>query len=51
MTEDTASRKNPEILEDVKRREITKETEPTENTGISQAVLVDLTEDTETTEV
>ena len=30
-------------------REITEETEPTENTGISQAVLVDPTEDTKTT--
>ena len=37
--------------EDAVPREITEETEPTENTGISQAILVDPTEDTETTEV
>ena len=36
--------------EDAVPREITEETEPTENTGISQAVLVDPTEDTETTQ-
>ena len=37
--------------EDAVPREITEETEPTENTGISQAVPVDPTEDTKTTEV
>ena len=37
--------------EDAVPREIMKEAEPTENTGISQAVLVDPAEDTETTEV
>ena len=42
---------NPEISENVEHREITKEEEPTENTGIPQAVLVDPAEDTETTEV
>ena len=40
----------PQILEDAEHREIMKEAEPTENTGISQAILVDLAEDTETTE-
>ena len=39
------------VMEDTAPREITKETEHTENTGISQAVLVDPAEDTETTEV
>ena len=37
--------------EDAVPREITEETEATENTGISQAVLVDPAEETETTEV
>ena len=37
--------------EDAVPRETKEETEPTENTGISQAVLVDPTEDAETTEV
>ena len=49
--EDAVPRENPEITEDVEHRKITKEAEPTENTGISQAFLVDPTEDTETTEV
>ena len=39
------------VTEDAVPREITKEAEPTENTGISQAILVDPTEDTKTTEV
>ena len=39
------------VAEDAVLRETTEETEPTENTGISQAALVDPTEDTETTEV
>ena len=51
VTKDAVPRENPEIAEDAEPREIMKETEPTENTGISQAVLVDLAEDTETTEV
>ena len=38
-------------MEDAVPKEITKEAEPTENTGISQAALVDPAEDTETTEV
>ena len=38
-------------VEDAVPREIMEETEPTENTGISQAVLVDPAEDTETTEL
>ena len=38
-------------MEDAEHREITKEIEPTDNTGISQAVFVDPAEDTETTEV
>ena len=37
-------------MEDAEPREITKEAEPTENAGISQAVLVDR-QKTETTEV
>ena len=37
--------------EDAVTREIMEETEPTENTGISQAFLVDPGEDTETTEL
>ena len=66
VMEDAVPRENPEILEDVEPRyehrdssetvtedtvprEITKET--AENTGISQAILVDPTEDTKTTEV
>ena len=39
------------VMEDTVPREITEQTEPTENTGISQAVLVDPAQDTETTEV
>ena len=39
------------VVEDTVPRVITEETEPTENTGISQAVLVDPTEDAETSEV
>ena len=50
-TEDTVPRENPEIAEDAEHRETMKETEPTENTGISQAILVDPAEDTENTEV
>ena len=38
-------------MEDAVPREITEETELTGNTGISQAVLVDPTEDTGTTDV
>ena len=42
-------RESPEIVaEDAVPREITEETGLTENTGISQAILVDPTEDTET---
>ena len=42
-------RESPEIAaEDAVPREITEETRLTENTGISQAILVDPTEDTET---
>ena len=42
-------RENPELAaEDAVPREITEETGLTENTGISQAILVDPTEDTET---
>ena len=42
-------RENPEIaVEDAVPREITEETGLTENTGISQAILVDPKEDTET---
>ena len=42
-------RESPEIAaEDTVPREITEETGLTENTGISQAILVDPTEDTET---
>ena len=42
-------RESPEIAaEDAVPREITEETGLTENTGISQAILVDPTEDTET---
>ena len=42
-------RESPEIaVEDAVPREITEETRLTENTGISQAILVDPTEDTET---
>ena len=45
-------RENPEIaVEDTVPREITEERELTGNTGISQAILVDPTEDTETTDV
>ena len=56
ISEDTLPRyehrENPEIAaEDTVPREITEETEPTGNTGISQAILVDPTEDTETTDV
>ena len=43
--------KSDTATEDAVPREITKETEPTGNTGISQAVLVDPTEDTGTTDV
>ena len=39
------------VMEDAVPREIMKEAETAENTGISQAVLVDPTKDTETTEV
>ena len=39
------------VTKDDVPREIMEETEPTENTGISQAVLVDPAEDTETTEL
>ena len=53
ISEDTLPRyehrENPEIVaEDTVPREITEETGLTENTGISQAILVDPTEDTET---
>ena len=51
ISEAAVPRENPKISEDAEHKEITKEAEPTENTGISQAVLVDLAEDTETTEV
>ena len=51
VTEDTVLRENPEITEDAEHRETMKEAKPTENTGISQAVLADPAEDTETTEV
>ena len=49
-TEAAIPGENPEISEDAEHREITTGAEPTENTGISQAILVDLAEDTETTE-
>ena len=46
---DAVPRESPEIAaEDAVPREITEETGLTENTGISQAILVDPTEDTET---
>ena len=53
ISEDTLPRyehrESPEIVvEDAVPREITEETGLTENTGISQAILVDPTEDTET---
>ena len=45
-------RKNSDTpMKDAVPREITKEAEPTENTGISQAILVDPAGDTGTTEV
>ena len=52
ISEDTLPRyeprENPEITtEDAVPREITEETKPTGSTGISQAILVDPTEDTE----
>ena len=50
-TEATVPGENSEIAENAEHREITKEAEPTADTGISQAALVDPTEDTETTEV
>ena len=49
--EATIPGENPEISEDAEHRETTKEAEPTENTGFSQAVMIDPAEDTETTEV
>ena len=42
--------KSDTVTEDTVPREITKETEPTGNTSISQAILVDPTEDTEVSE-
>ena len=53
VSEDTLPRyehrESPEIaVEDAVPREVTEETGLTENTGISQAILVDPTEDTET---
>ena len=49
MTKDAVHRESPEIAaEDAVPREITEETGLTENTGISQAILVDPIEDTET---
>ena len=42
--------KSDAVTEDAVPREITKEAEPTGNTGISQAILVDPTEDTEVSE-
>ena len=42
--------KSDTATEDAVPREITKEAEPIENTGISQAILVDPTEDTEVSE-
>ena len=48
-TKDAVPRESPEIVaEDAVPREITEETGLTGNTGISQATLVDPTEDTET---
>ena len=48
-TKDAVPRESPEIAaEDAVPREITEETGLTENTGISQAILVGPTEDTET---
>ena len=48
-TKDAVPRESPEIAaEDAVPRETTEETGLTENTGISQAILVDPTEDTET---
>ena len=48
-TKDAVPRESPEIVaEDAVPREIMEETGLTENTGISQAILVDPTEDTET---
>ena len=44
-------RETETAAEDAVPREITEETEPTENTGISQAVLVDPAEGNETTEL
>ena len=43
--------KSETVAEDAVPREMTEEIEPTGNTGISQAVLVDQAEDAETTEV
>ena len=44
-------RENPDtVTEDAVPREITKEAEPTENTSISQAILVNPTDDTEVSE-
>ena len=49
ISKDAVPRESPEIAaEDAVPREITEETGLTENTGISQAILVDPTEDTET---
>ena len=48
IAKDAVPRESPEIAaEDAVPREITEETGLTENTGISQAILVDPTEDTE----
>ena len=47
-TEDAVPREKSEISKDGVPREISKEVKPTENTGISQAILRDPTEDTET---
>ena len=43
--------KTDTVAEDAVPRETSKEIKPTENTGISQAILVDPTEDTKTTDV
>ena len=51
VTEVAKTIEDTNITEDAEHREITKEAEPTGNTGIAQAVLVDPKEDTETTEV
>ena len=49
ISKDAVPRESPEIAaEDAVPRETTEETGLTENTGISQAILVDPTEDTET---